>query len=134
MRKLLPVLLMFACLCLLAWRDPGTGGGGHGSTPTPTSVPRVVVQAVPQVRATQPPVVLEDAPLSDCPAGYKPEHIWYEKYDEQWWGDRFWSGPTCILKCVSLTCNQAGSMGGASNCHVAYVNSWGKSRPPWCNL
>jgi len=139
MRRTLPIeaaaiVLLMLFSGALTRRPLGMRPGLSAVVPTPstpaatlTSVPRVVV------RTTQPPVVSEDAPVSDCPDSYIPEHIWYGKDQALWEWDRYWSGPTCVLKCVSRQCNQPGGLSG-SRCGIVYMNSWGEDRPPWCIL
>ena len=105
MRKVLPILIVIILLLMLA----------------------------PSGYAWQEPIP-EDAPVSDCPDGYTPEHIWYEKDQSLWEWGRFWSGPTCVLKCVSWQCNQSSGLGGSRECSRIYMNSWGEDRPPWCTL
>lgn len=71
------------------------------------------------------------APLSDCPPGFEPEHVWFEQ------------NGTCLLDCVNKTyVDRVGGVGydrrklldlPRHKCQV-YVDSEGESRPPWCIL
>ncbi len=71
------------------------------------------------------------APLSDCPAGFEPEHVWFEQ------------DGTCLLDCVNKTYadiligvgfDRHGWLDIPRSRMQVYVDSQGESRPPWCIL
>jgi len=98
-------------------------------SPLPTATV-VLVRPSPPVRSLA--VLPEDAPMSDCPVGFKPEHVWYSIYVAKWEGDRYWEGETCLLKCVSFECDKVSGLGREHPCTDVYLNSFGEDRPPWC--
>lgn len=71
------------------------------------------------------------APLSDCPPGFEPEHVWFQQ------------GNTCLLECVNKTYadimmpegfDRHGWLDVPRSKMRVWVDSGGESRPPWCIL